>query len=639
MKLTNVHGFDNIDSYVKYKIAKYAEMPKSFESLFDLMFDETNNTMVETSDGYHVARTTYGEYKQKIINIVPTIADKLSDVPTGEIIGLYMPNCVEWIQIFWAILAAGYSPLIMNTRLSDETLEKVLCDSAVKCVISDQKIFSVKTVLKEEVLVPCNKDYTPRPFGQEIIFMSSGTTNNVKLCAYSGENFYYQICDSARIIEKCPKIKEHYEGELKHLVLLPLCHVFGFIAVYLWFGFFSRTFVFPKDLNPDTIQKTVKKHKVTHIFAVPMVWESVHKAAIRKIKDRDDSTLARFSRINTLINKLGKLGDFLANRLLNEVREALFGNSIRFLITGGSHIKSDTLKFFNGIGYHLVNGYGMTELGITSLETTSKRKIANSSSIGAPFGFTEYSINNKGVLMVRGKTRASRIIQNGKSQSTDYDEWFNTGDIMRQENGRYYFNGRVDDLIVLDDGENINPILIEAQLQVVGADRVCIVRSDCGVMVVASVPSVFSETRLKAIYQNLETQIQSVKLHSSVKKILFTHESFLRPGEFKLSRRKIAERIDIGEIKAFDPRNINKHLAELLSGIEKKVAECFAEALGKDVSEIKIGDDFFLDLEGTSLDYFALVGMIKSRIGIDVIASGETKLSTIKAFSDYIRKI
>ena len=69
MKLTNIHGFDNIDSYVKYKIAKYAEMPKNFESLFDLMFDETDNTMIETSDGYRVARTTYGEYKQKIINI------------------------------------------------------------------------------------------------------------------------------------------------------------------------------------------------------------------------------------------------------------------------------------------------------------------------------------------------------------------------------------------------------------------------------------------------------------------------------------------------------------------------------------------------------------------------------------------
>ena len=154
MKLTNVHGFDNIDSYVKYKTAKYAEMPKNFESLFDLMFDETDNTMIETSDGYRVAKTTYGEYKQKIIDIVPTIANKLGDVPTGEIVGLYMPNCVEWIQIFWAILAAGYSPLIMNTRLSDETLEKVLCDSAVKCVISDQKIFSVKTVLKEDVLIP-----------------------------------------------------------------------------------------------------------------------------------------------------------------------------------------------------------------------------------------------------------------------------------------------------------------------------------------------------------------------------------------------------------------------------------------------------------------------------------------------------
>lgn len=639
MKLNNIHGLGSIDAYVKYKIKKYAEMPKSFESLFELMFDETDNIMAEFSDGYRINKITYGQYKQKIVDIIPTVQDALGDVSRGEMIGLYMTNSIEWLQIFWAILAAGYSPLIMNTRLSDETLEKVLTDYSVKCVISDSKIFSVKTVSKEQAIIPSNRSYEPRTFGKEVIFMSSGTTNNVKLCAYNGENFYYQICDSARIIERCPKIKQHYQGELKQLVLLPLCHVFGFIAVYLWFGFFSRTFVFPRDLNPDTIQRTVKKHKVTHIFAVPMVWESVHKAAVRKIKERGTATLSRFNKINGLVNRLGKTGDLLAKRFLCEVREGLFGDSICFLITGGSHIKTDTLRFFNGIGYHLVNGYGMTEIGITSVEKTSKRKTANTASIGAPFGFTEYAIGSDGILMVRGKTRASRIMQNGVSLNTDYDEWFNTGDIMRQENGKYYFDGRVDDLIILEDGENINPIIVEAQLQIKDVDRVCILRGHNGIMVVASVLGIFSETKLKSIYNQLEAQITDVKLSNSVKKILFTHESFLRTGEFKLNRRKIAERIDCEQMRTFDPRYIDKHVAELLSELEVEVARCFAQALDKDVNQIGNNDDFFRDLEGTSLDYFALLGAIKARLGIDVIANGETKLSTVKAFADYIKNL
>lgn len=637
MKLNNVHGFDGIDSYVRYKIEKYSKEEKNFESLFDFMFDETDNVMAEISDGYRITKITYGEYKQNIVNIIPTVAKLLSDIPRGEMIGFYMSNSIEWIRIFWAILAAGYSPLIMNTRLSDETLEDVLSTHNIKCVISDGKIFSVKTVLINEVLVESSEEYTPCEFGKEVLFMSSGTTDNVKLCAYNGENFYYQICDSVAIIEQCPKIKDHYEGELKHLVLLPLCHVFGFIAVYLWFGFFSRTFVFPRDLNPGTIQKTVKKHKVTHIFAVPLVWDAVYKAAVRKIKERGNSSYSRFERTVKIVNKLGKTGDSIAKHFLSEVREGLFGDSICFLISGGSHIKSETLEFFNGIGYHLVNGYGMTEIGITSVEKTSKRRIANRASIGAPFGYTEYSINQEGKLLVRGKARANRIIQNGKTVNTNYDEWFDTGDIMRFDDGRYYFDGRADDLIVGEDGENINPIIVERQLKLDGADGVCVMCGRDGLTVLVSVPGVFSNTKLQSVYNELIKKLFDAKLSEAVKRIAFTHESFMRPGEFKLNRRKLAERLNCGEIRAFDPRRIDEHMKEISSGIEIEIAKCFAEALDKDISEIGVEDDFFRDLEGTSLDYFALLGTIKSKIGIDVIANSSTKLSTVKAFAEHIK--
>ncbi|MBO5790758.1 MAG: AMP-binding protein, partial [Clostridia bacterium] len=589
MKLNNVHGFKNIDAYVKYKIEAYSKEEKNFETLFDFMFDEADNTMAETSDGYRIQKITYGEYKQKILDITPTLARAFAHIPQGEMVGLYMQNCIEWLQIFWAILAAGYRPLVMNTRLSDEVLEGVLSQYSVKCVVSDGKCFSVKTVLKDEALVPSEDDVAARRFGDEVIFMSSGTTNNVKLCAYNGENFYYQICDSAKIIEKCPKIKQHYEGELKQLILLPFCHVFGFIAVYLWFGFFSRTFVFPRDLNPETIQRTVKKHKVTHIFAVPMVWEAVHKAALRKIKERGNGVYKRFCFASKAVNRLNC--DFLAKRLLGDVREGLFGDSIQFLITGGSHIKKETLSFFNGIGYHLVNGYGMTEIGITSVEKSSKKSAANKASIGAPFGFTEYTINEAGVLLVRGATRASRIMQNGAALETDYSEWFSTGDLMRCVGGKYYFDGRVDDLIVLEDGENINPVLLEAQLQVNGADRVCLVRGHGGVMLIASVQGVFSDTQLKSIYAQLQAQLLETKLSASVKKILFTHEALLRPSEFKLNRRKLAQRIESGELSTFDVRHMDVYMESLASGMETEIAQCFAQVLGKELSAIGAEDD------------------------------------------------
>ena len=312
MKLSNVHGFASIDKYVSYKLSRYSEKEKNFESLFELMFDESDNIMVETTDGYRINKTTYGEFKNKILGIVPTVAKAFCDIPEGSVIGLYMANCPEWLMMFWAILASGYRVLLMNTRLPDKVLDSILCEYGVAGVISDGKVFSAKTLNKDALLVPSDEPMPTRPFGKEVLFMSSGTSDKVKLCAYNGENFYYQVCDSANIIANCPDIKRHYEGELKQLVLLPLCHVFGFIAVYLWFGFFSRTFVFPKDLDPATIQRTVKKHKVTHIFAVPMVWEAVAKAARSRIKARGEKTYKKFLSVSGFVNSHSKIGDAVA---------------------------------------------------------------------------------------------------------------------------------------------------------------------------------------------------------------------------------------------------------------------------------------------------------------------------------------
>ena len=69
MKLSNVHGFATIDEYVSYKLSRYSEKEKNFESLFELMFDESDNIMVETTDGYRINKTTYGEFKNKILGI------------------------------------------------------------------------------------------------------------------------------------------------------------------------------------------------------------------------------------------------------------------------------------------------------------------------------------------------------------------------------------------------------------------------------------------------------------------------------------------------------------------------------------------------------------------------------------------
>ena len=322
------------------------------------MFSERDNVMAELSCGYKIEKVSYGECADSIKCRAVCFSEALKNAEKGSMVGLYMSNSVEWIESMWCILMCGYRPLLMNSRMSDEVLEDILAQHNITDVISDGKQFSVRTHIVSEIGVSADREYTPTSWGEEIVFMSSGTTDSVKLCAYTAENFFYQICDSVRIVEKCPQIVRGYEGEIKLLALLPFYHVFGFIAIYTWFGFFARTFVFLKDLRPQTLTMSIQKHKVTHIFAVPLVWETVYKEAMRKIRAKGNKTYEKFTKALSVANNTAVLGDVVSKSAFAEVRENLFGDSIRFLISGGSGIKPEILEFFNGI--ILYNAYGTT---------------------------------------------------------------------------------------------------------------------------------------------------------------------------------------------------------------------------------------------------------------------------------------
>ena len=159
----------------------------------------------------------------------------------------------------------------------------------------------------------------------------------------------------------------------------------------------------------------------------------------------------------------------------------------------------------------------------------------------------------------------------------------------------------------------------------------------CAVDLIRGIGLWFSESRLGEIHYALLHRIDEAKLSGAVKNVLFTHEPLLLPSEFKLNRRKLASRVDCGEIRTFDPRHIDEHVRELEAGMEREIATCFADALGIDCDSIGPDDDFFRDLNGTSLDYFTLLSHLKSRLGVDVMTSADKKLSSVRAFVEYIK--
>lgn len=632
MKNDTLGGFSRINDFVKYKLRRFDESGHTFDALFELMFSEKDNVLYEHNDGYRIISTTYGEAYDAVLARSAGLTELLSDVPSGSVIGLYLPNGPEWIITFWSILRAGYRPLLMNMRLDNTTLTDALRDCGAAAVISKTENFGLTAIHD----IPLSAAGTLPCFAEEILVMSSGTSSHVKLCAYGAEEIYCQIRDSLDIILKCRQMKKFYGGQLKHLDFLPFYHIFGLTAVYIWFAFFSRTFVHLPDLAPQTVVNTIRLHNVTHIFAVPLFWEKVYGQAMQAIEDRGEKTLARFKRALALSLKLGGtrfIGPLFRKIAFKEVRDNLFGESISFMITGGSAISSQVLEFFNGIGYHLANGYGMTETGITSVELSPLAKICCSGSVGLPVSSISYTSSDKGSLLVTGPSTAKYIIEGGYVRQRS--EGFDTRDLAEYKGGRWYVLGRVDDLVVSPSGENLNPVLIEQRFD----QPVCLIGADGGKIPVLlyELGRGLSQAKAAETEAAVRQRIRELGLVGEIGGLVALTEPLMGKDEFKLNRRRLAEDYSAGKLSVYDPASAAEFpdndplCAEILS--------IFAAALGRPESDIGYTADFFLDLGGSSLDYLAMVSELRERFDADFPTEAGKSLGSIKELYDYIKAL
>ena len=635
MSNPSLGGHIFVNRFVAEKLHRFASMDRSFSSLFELMFSEKENILYERSEGYRIVKTSYGEARRELICRADALKKALAACPRDAVVGLYMDNSLAWMETFWAILCAGFRPLLMNLRLDEETLESALRQAGAVAVVSDGRRFSLPT-LSAESLCAGEEVLPDTPFGSELLVMSSGTSAHVKLCAYSAEEIYWQICDSYQIIRRCRAIKSMHKGQLKLLAMLPFYHIFGLTAMYIWFAFFSRTFVQLNDLAPQTIVNTVCRHEVTHIFSVPLFWNRTYDQAIRTIRGRGEKTWVKFSRALALSRKLARiplLGALFSRLAFREVRDNLFGDSIRFLITGGSAIRPEVLAFFNGIGYRLANGYGASEIGISSVELSASSRWLDQGFVGKPMSSLEYRINENGELLVRGRAVA-RYVLDGEEKRPAGD-WFNTHDLAECVGGHTRILGRRDDLVIGPNGENLNPNRIEDLLRSELVNELCLIQGQEPTLLI-SVPKSAGAAALAQREAAISRRLGELGLAGQICRIVPVGEPLMREDEFKLNRRRLREDYLAGRLAPVSP-------APADSGEDDELVlalrDAMAAVLGKSREQVGAEADFFLELGGSSLDYFALISALREEYGIDFPAEGGSSLSTAKALGDYIRAV
>ena len=77
LKLKDLKGFNSLNSFVFDKIKRLNSYEKTFEVLFDFMFEQEDNVFAETSRGFRISTLTYGEVKKQTINFAKKLKKQL----------------------------------------------------------------------------------------------------------------------------------------------------------------------------------------------------------------------------------------------------------------------------------------------------------------------------------------------------------------------------------------------------------------------------------------------------------------------------------------------------------------------------------------------------------------------------------
>ena len=460
--------------------------------------------------------------------------------------------------LFWAILRSGNKPYLINLRQPEAQIISCLSTLKIGRVIftEEEKELGCDGLSYDELTDKSEPLPESVPFENELAITTSGTSLQEKICIFSGREISAQILNSLEAVGRNRRIIKGCKGEIRMLMLLPLYHIFGLVASYLWFLFTGAVFCFSGENGRSALFETAKALKVTHIFSVPLLWHTLKKNITEELSDRSAFVRGYFKACFNLSlffqNIFLGFGILFPKIFLYPIRKASLGSGVRFCISGGSSLGPSAMRLTCALGYPLFSGYGSTEIGIASVDFSKRPKNRAFPCAGIPFSSVSFEIRANGRLYVKGESVCKKQITDGLFGVTE--EWLDTGDVaFRDAVGRYHIAGRQSDVVISDNGENLNPDLAERVFRLSGAVNFAVLGDERNerLILIAQTEELPSgeaaETLKKELSEGLERLPRSYRIQS----FFVTTDPLLVKGEIKLSRAALRNRIKDRKIALF----------------------------------------------------------------------------------------
>ena len=459
-------------------------------------FQSANDEAVAFSiyDGNQVENITYRQFLKDILNAAGYF--KKNNIHKQHV-ALVAHNSYTWLVTYFAISAAGNTVVLMNPDLPVELLQRQ-CDYADVTLVCVQTLpecgalaGSAKWVpfseLKSDDSFSLDAIWHHQPDETVVMMFTSGTTGKSKAVEYSAENIQSYLDDLLEILELPDRL----------LLIAPLHHILGLVSALsrldneqtVCIGRGSRNMLMdiPK-LNP------------TFIPMVPLMLESIVK--------------------------------LLKNARTKEQQERYLGNQLKGISVGGAGVKPDVCRCFMERGIKIHSAYGLTET--TGAGTFGSLSIEKIRSVGKLYGRTQIKIAD-GELLLKGPSVMKGYYKDPEETAKVIkDGWLYTGDMgYCDEDGYYYITGRKKNVIILSNGENVNPEEIEAAFGECSAIEEVLIYSD-GKGICADVFT--QKPDIAAAY--IKAYNANMPMYRQVYKVNYTEEPLPKTGSGKIKRKE-----------------------------------------------------------------------------------------------------
>ncbi len=394
-------------------------------------------------------------------------------------------NAPEWGLSYFGVLKAGATCVPVDPESStDEIVNFVRASGATGIVLSeelDEKHADLESKLdaaglgatqfwryKEIFELPDQQTEDERlallpskvmPNSLASLIFTSGTTGQPKGVMLSHKNLTNMVSMLSSVFDMTT-----HDGVLS---VLPLHHTFEFSTGFLTPLSRGAQITYLPELSGEELARAIKNGHVTGMVGVPALWELLH----RRIKTRLNENGVWVSRAADL---LIQFNGWLRDRTPLNLGQIVFrpihagmGGRIRYLISGGSSLNEKVKRDMHGLGFTILEGYGLTEASPV-LTVTRPQNNLNATSVGRALPGVEVKIaepdaSGIGEVIARGANVMLGYYQNeDATRLTLVNRWLYTGDLGRlDDDGNLYLVGRSKEIIVDTNGKNVYPDEIE----------------------------------------------------------------------------------------------------------------------------------------------------------------------------------